>query len=56
MAEWPAADRCRGPWDGASVLSVEQTDALLAARLAAGDDHALPEITVCEAVSSADQF
>lgn len=36
--------RCRAAGDRASVLRVEATDALLAARLAAGDDHALAEI------------
>jgi RNA polymerase sigma-70 factor, ECF subfamily len=38
-----AASRCRAPRGRASVREVGGTDALLAARLAAGDDHALAE-------------
>jgi RNA polymerase sigma-70 factor (ECF subfamily) len=37
-------NRCRAPGRRATVPGVEGTDGLLAARLAAGDDHALAEI------------
>jgi RNA polymerase sigma-70 factor (ECF subfamily) len=37
-------ERCTGAASRASVLNVGGTDALLAARLAAGDDHALAEV------------
>jgi len=39
-----AAKRCPAARDGANVQDVGGTDARLAARLAAGDDHALAEI------------
>lgn len=48
LGEWaagqPAAERCLTATERASVPGVEGTDALLAARLAAGDDHALAEV------------
>jgi RNA polymerase sigma-70 factor (ECF subfamily) len=40
----PAAERCLPATQRASVPGVEGWDALLAARLAAGDDHALAEV------------
>lgn len=44
VTERPAPRRCPVAGRHASVLGVEPTDALLVARLAAGDDHALAEI------------
>jgi RNA polymerase sigma-70 factor, ECF subfamily len=41
---WALPPRCRGAGARASVLRVEATDALLAARLVAGDERALGEI------------
>jgi RNA polymerase sigma-70 factor, ECF subfamily len=41
---WALPPRCRDAGGQASVLRVEVTDALLAARLAAGDERALGEI------------
>ena len=44
VTDWPAPGRCPVPGRRASVPGVGGTDALLAARLAAGDDHALAEV------------
>ena len=44
VTDWPAPGRCPVPRSRASVPGVGGTDALLAARLAAGDDHALAEV------------
>jgi RNA polymerase sigma-70 factor, ECF subfamily len=44
VADWPALERCLAGGSRASVPGVGGTDALLAARLAAGDDHALGEV------------
>ncbi len=41
---WMAPGRCTAVARRASVQTVEGTDALLSARLAAGDDHALAEV------------
>jgi RNA polymerase sigma-70 factor, ECF subfamily len=41
---WAPPSRCRSSGDDASVQWVEETDALLAGRLAAGDERALGEI------------
>jgi RNA polymerase sigma-70 factor, ECF subfamily len=41
---WALPPRCRGSRDDASVRRVEQTDALRAARLVAGDERALGEV------------
>ena len=44
VTDRPAPERCAAPGSRASVQGVGGTDALLAARLAAGDDHALAEV------------
>jgi RNA polymerase sigma-70 factor, ECF subfamily len=44
VTERTAASRCPAPGNRASVPEVEPTDALLGARLAAGDDRALAEV------------
>ena len=44
VMDWTAPERCAVAASRASVRGVGGTDALLAARLAAGDDHALAEV------------
>ena len=44
VADRSVPERCAAPGSRASVQRVGGTDALLAARLAAGDDHALAEV------------
>jgi RNA polymerase sigma-70 factor, ECF subfamily len=44
VMDWAAPERCAVAASRASVRGVGGTDALLAARLAAGDDHALAEV------------
>ncbi len=44
VTDRPAPERCAVAASRVSVMDVGGTDALLAARLAAGDDHALAEV------------
>ena len=44
VTDWPFSGRCGVATNGNSVQGVQPTDALLTARLAAGDDDALVEV------------